>query len=179
MGTNYYLRKKASYIAKKDRPENWWENYDFNFYENVENNLVNELSNGYVWNNTYYPTIESLNKDYCLVYHIGKDSAGWRFILATYPKENITSLNDWKKLFNEKDTSIVNEYGDKISSKEMIKIITKKKPVKPLEGKTYTSGNDNEKYEVRDGLIVHPLRHGFIDNSQKETYDISNDWNFC
>ena len=179
MGTNYYLRKKASYIPREDRSENWWENNDFDFYDNVADNLVNELSNGYVWNNTYYPTIESLNKDYYLLYHIGKDSAGWRFSLAIYTKENITSLNDWKKLFKEKNTSIVNEYNEKISSKEMLKIITKKKPNDSLKNDTSYTSFSGEVLEVRNGLIVHPLKYGCIDNSKEETYDVLDHWDFC
>lgn len=176
MGTNYYLRKKATYIPKKDRPENWWENYDFDFYDSFDNNLVVELTNGYTWNNTYYPTVEELNKVYYLEYHIGKNSAGWRFLLQTYPKQDITSLNDWKKLFDENE--IYDEYGEKVSKEEMLNIITKKEPWHNLKDKnTYIDGSGT--YTVRDGLLVHPLCYGIIDNSQKETYDIHDGGDFC
>lgn len=180
MGTNYYLRKKATYIPREDRPETWWENYDFDFYDNVTDNLVNELSNGYVWNNTYYPTVESLNKAYFITYHIGKLSAGWRFNLATYPKQNINSLEDWKKLFNDKSTEIYDEYNEKVSKKEMLKKITKLKPFdNSLKNETSYTSSSGEVLEVRNGLIVHPLKYGCIDNSKKETYDVFDYWDFC
>ena len=170
MGTNYYLYKKSTYTPIKDRDKMWWEDYNFNFY-NQEYNKVQELVNGYVYFDKYYPTIEELNKEYYLGYHIGKNSSGWRFLLSTFPEFNITSLEDWKKLFNDKDNKIFDEYGEKISKEEMLKMITKKEPSKGLEGQTSTT-MDNETYEVRDGLIVHPLKYGVVDNSAKETYDI-------
>ena len=178
MGTNYYLRKKASYIPREDRSENWWENYDFDFYDS-ELNHVQELTNGYVFNNAYYPSLEALNKAYFITYHIGKLSAGWRFNLATYPKQNINSLEDWKKLFNDKSTEIYDEYNEKVSKKEMLKKITKLKPFdNSLKNETSYTSSSGEVLEVRNGLIVHPLKYGCIDNSKEETYDILDHWNF-
>ena len=168
MGTNYYLRKKIKYIPTKDMNKNWYENYDFEFYEN-ESNKVLELTNGYVFNNTYYMNLEDLNKNYYLTYHIGKSSAGWRFLLQIYPKQDINSLEDWKKLM--KDGTIFDEYGEEISQEEMLKIITHKEPSENLKEQTSTTMH-NEKYEVRNGLIVHSLGYGIVDNSAKETYDV-------
>lgn len=164
MGTNYYLRKKATYTPRKDRDEDWYENYDFNFYENDYNRVL-ELTNGYVFDNTYYMNLEELNKNYYLTYHIGKSSFGWRFLLQIYPKQNINSLEDWKKLM--KDGIIFDEYGEEISQEEMLKIITKREPFEDLLGKT-----KSENYDIKDGLRVHPLGYGIVDNSAKETYDV-------
>ena len=75
MGCNYYLRKKSIYTPRENRVDDWYENYDFDFYEN-EYNKVLELTNGYVFKNTYYKTVEDLNQVYYLTYHIGKSSAG-------------------------------------------------------------------------------------------------------
>lgn len=163
MGTNYYLRKKATYTPREYRDEDWYENYDFDFYENDYNRVL-ELTNGYVFANTYYPTKEELNKVYYLTYHIGKSSYGWRFLLQVYPQLNINSLEDWKKLLSE--GTIFDEYGDKISKEEMLEEITNKKPSENL----LKSGHNN--YEVRDGLCVHPLKYNIVDNSAIETYDI-------
>ena len=168
MGCNYYLRKKSICTPRKDRDEGWYENYDFDFYEN-EYNEVLELTNGYVFKNTYYKTVEELNKVYYLIYHIGKSSAGWRFLLQIYPEQGINNLEDWKELF--KDGVIVDEYGEEVSQEDMLKKITKKEPSPGLKDKLFTIMH-NETYEVRDGLIVHPLKWNIVDNSAKETYDV-------
>lgn len=171
MGTNYYLRKKAAYTPRKDRDEDWYENYDFNFYEN-EDNRVLELNNGYVFNNTYYMNLEDLNKNYYLTYHIGKSSSGWRFLLRVYPKQCIRYLFNWEDLFDNKDTKIVDEYGNEISKVEMLKEIIHKDPSKDLLGKTEIWEEGCRKYEVRNGLMVHPLGNGVIENTDEETYDV-------
>ena len=168
MGCNYYLRKKSTYTPRNDKDEGWYENYDFDFYEN-EYNKVLELTNGYVFENTYYKTVEELNKVYYLTYHIGKSSAGWRFLLQIYPEQGINNLEDWKKLF--KDGIIVDEYGEEISQEDMLKEITKKAPSPGLKDESSTTMHDDT-YEVRDGLIVHPLKWNIVDNSAKETYDV-------
>ena len=178
MGTNYYLKKKSIYTPREDRDEGWYETYDFDFYEN-EYNKVLELTNGYVFNNTYYNNLEELNKNYYLTYHIGKSSAGWRFLLQAYPKKGLRYLFEWKDLFDNKDTKIFDEYGEEISKEEMLKEITHKEPNKDLLGKTEVLLSDGcRKYEVRDGLIVHPLGEGIIENSYEQTYDIC-DRDFC
>lgn len=122
MGTNYYLRKKATYTPRKDRDEDWYENYDFDFYENDYNEVL-ELTNGYVFNNTYYMTLEDLNNNYYLIYHIGKKSYGWKFLLSSYLTQNITTLEEWTELFKQQDNKIVDEYGKEITPQEMINII--------------------------------------------------------
>ena len=92
MGMNFYAHIKAKY-----KP------FDYNdpvssMYEELEDDpKVEELTNGYVWNHTYYKDIDSLNKDYYHVLHIGKSSVGWHFALCIYPLIGINSLDDWKK----------------------------------------------------------------------------------
>lgn len=168
MGTNYYLQKKANYTPRKDKGDGGYNDYDFEFFENRSNNVL-ELTNGFVFANTYYPSIEELNEVYYLTYHIGKSSYGWRFLLQVYPQLNINSLEDWKKLLSE--GTIFDEYGDKISKEEMLEIITKKEPSPRLKDETSITMY-NEKHEIRDGLIVHPLKRNIVDNSAKETYDL-------
>lgn len=177
MGTNYYLRKKATYTPTEDRDEGWYENYDFDFYEN-EYNKVLELTNGYVFNDTYYKNLEELNKNYYLTYHIGKNSAGWRFLLQVYPKHCLRYLFQWTDLFDNKDTKIFDEYEKEISKEEMIKKITHKDPHESLLGKTEILEENCRKYEVRNGLIVHPLGNGVIENTAEETYDVC-ERDFC
>ena len=93
MGCNYYLHKKAKYTPKNQRERNWYEKYDFNFFENEYNHVI-ELTNGYVFNNTFYKNLDELNQVYYLTYHIGKSSVGWRFLLQVYPEQGINNLKD-------------------------------------------------------------------------------------
>ena len=56
---------------------------------------------------------------------IGQSSAGWCFALNIYPEiEKIKDLDDWIELFE--NFSIEDEYGGKISSSEMVGIITER-----------------------------------------------------
>jgi hypothetical protein len=43
--------------------------------------------------------------------HIGKSSAGWCFSLHVIPEEGITDLEDWKKLWNQEEAVIKDQYG--------------------------------------------------------------------
>lgn len=59
--------------------------------------------------------------------HIGKSSAGWCFSLHVYPRPDYSSialdikdLDDWKKYFSFPGSYIEDEYGSKISVKEML-----------------------------------------------------------
>ena len=117
MGTNYYLKKKAKYSYIRDRKDK-----DFDFYD-ADYNKVIELTNGFVYDNTYYPTLENLDNDYYLTYHIGKKSYGWKFLLSSYLTQNITTLEEWTELFKQQDSKIVDEYGKEITPQEMINII--------------------------------------------------------
>lgn len=58
--------------------------------------------------------------------HIGKSSGGWAFALHVIPEDDINSLDDWRNLWNGPWTCIKNEYGDKVSPKELEVIITKR-----------------------------------------------------
>lgn len=174
MGTNYYLYKKAKYAPINKRSKDWYETYDFEMFDSPleRENYVQELKNGFVWHDTYYPSVRALNKDYYAIYHIGKSSYGWRFLLATYPKQHIDTLEDWKKLFNDENNYIQDEYGEIIDKETMLKIITDRPPV-------VNPATANNQKEIKNGLYVHGLSDDFIkDNSANETYDVCRDWDF-
>ena len=166
MGTNYYLHKKCNYDKKYPGmvgdSETWW-------------NSVQELVNGYVWNNKYFDTIDKLNEEYFVDIHIGKSSCGWKFLLCTYPDKYeekwhcmingklhqeidtiyllpkpIKSLDDWKQLFDDPNCSIYNEYGDEISKEDMIEIITTKNmdDLNTREHDTFVTVLENENYDL-------------------------------
>lgn len=58
--------------------------------------------------------------------HIGKSSMGWCFSLHVDADAGINDLEDWRALWNAGGASIKNEYGDAISTDEMLSIITER-----------------------------------------------------
>lgn len=115
MGTNYYLFKKINWSPSVIPA--------LGCFENIQ---VEELSNGYVWNKTYYPTATELSDNFYQIIHIGKSSGGWHFALAIYPQENIKTFDDWKKIFYSEGNIIKDEYNALISPEEMCSIITER-----------------------------------------------------
>ena len=59
--------------------------------------------------------------------HIGKSSMGWMFSLHVIPELDINDLDDWKKKFALKNSYIENEEREKVTPKEMIDTITKRR----------------------------------------------------
>lgn len=66
--------------------------------------------------------------------HIGKSSQGWVFMLRIHP--GIQSLDDWKKLWKEHGRGhIEDEYGQEVSMKKMLDVITNRShSSEPYEG---------------------------------------------
>lgn len=52
--------------------------------------------------------------------HIGKSSGGLCFSLHVYPDQGINDLDDWIPSFNSSRHFIEDEYGDRVSSNEML-----------------------------------------------------------
>lgn len=57
--------------------------------------------------------------------HIGLSTNSWAFAMHVYPHNSNFPQNfgDWKKLWENEDYEIINEYGEIRSPQEMIKII--------------------------------------------------------
>ncbi len=108
MGCNFYLKKKSpvTFPASVGCDRHGGE-------------LI-ELTNGIVWNKTFYPNKEECDKVFRQEFHIGKSSTGWYFSLAIYPAYGINNFDDWKKLFADPQNEIYDECGRKISPREMI-----------------------------------------------------------
>lgn len=158
MGTNYYLIKKCSkeeFDKYKCYNDDFWPDEGYR-----------ELNNGHVYNNTYYSTIEELEKNLALKLHIGKSSAGWHFSLCIYPELGINNLDDWKKLFSEYD--IIDEYDESRSADKMISIITERYDAEFLE-------LGQEAYEAkvveRHNNTCDTLYGSFIHITPAKTYD--------
>ena len=71
------------------------------------------------------------------VIHIGKSSAGWKFLFqgyqcATgsdgfmYDDLNINSLEDWKEFLKNDEYIILNEYDEEVSYKDFFDIVDEK-----------------------------------------------------
>lgn len=83
-----------------------------------------------------------------LQFHIGKSSGGWCFGLhvdQTIEIEDrlirIRSLDDWQHVMNLPGIRINNEYGDQISSSEMVDIITKRQGLPVPVSKDFLAQN--------------------------------------
>ena len=114
MGMNFYVNIKREYEPKL-----------IGIYEDGEiKNGVTTLSNGYVWKNTYFATMEEVNEKYFLHLHIGKSSFGWHFGLCVYPELGIDSLEDWINLWNTPGVTIIDEEDRIISPADMVDRIT-------------------------------------------------------
>lgn len=119
MGMNFYLERKIDYINEKETPTSLGCCY--------EEDTVQELSNGFVWQNTYYSTKEELNKVFTQKIHIGKSSMGWHFGLCIYPEYGINTLEDWIKLFRTNGNTIIDEEERVIKTSEMLDRIENRK----------------------------------------------------
>ena len=58
--------------------------------------------------------------------HIGKSSAGWCFGLHVIPERGLNSLGGWKQYLSSPDIIIEDDYGNRVSFKEMISIIAER-----------------------------------------------------
>ena len=165
MGMNYYLMRKERYSEESPFPACLGCTYS-------GETEVRKLSNGWIWNDTYYPTLEELNESYCQKIHIGKSSSGWRFSLCVYPSENprykndrfrqiylpepISSFEDWLRLFNDPKNYIIDECGRRVSIEDMVAKITKRAPHESLkDGWQHLNGDSTTLYRAIDGLLVH------------------------
>lgn len=192
MGTNFYAHVKAKY-----KP------YDYEdpvsvMYDGLDDDpKVMELTNGYTWNNTYYKDVDSLNKDYYHVLHIGKSSYGWHFGLCIYPLIGINNLEDWKKIWSSGICKIYSEEGEEISEEELMSyIVDRQYSGERDEAKALKLNNEMaekngigrrfDTYEQllqfngaargENGLWAHNSpRYTRTDN----TYDLTSDVNFC
>ncbi len=73
---------------------------------------------------TNYYAVERKFSIHRNILHIGKASAGWKFLFQGYqdyeldwnkPNININSLEDWKEFLKNKEYGILDEYDEEIS----------------------------------------------------------------
>lgn len=105
--------------------------------------------------------------------HIGKSSAGWCFSL--HVTDEITSLDDWKKLFAEEGAVIKDEYGDIETVETMLRTITQRRG---REGPSAFGQNSDEWFRQNHatpgpfGLARQRIDHQHCVGHGVETYDL-------
>ena len=72
--------------------------------------------------------------------HIGKSSFGWHFSLHVIPEDDINDLDDWKRLWDDPESSITNEYAEVISKDEMFETITNRRGSKSWDEHEWSNG---------------------------------------
>lgn len=183
MGMNFYVHLEANYDSSES---SMYEDFD-------DDPKVEELTNGYVWNHTYYKDVESLNKVYYNVLHVGKSSYGWHFTLCIYPSLGINSLDDWKKIWSSDICKIYTEDGEEISEEELLSYIVNRQRFtrKNNEAEELEYNNEMAKkagfstYDQllrcngarrgKNGLLAHDgSRYTLTD----DTYDLTSEVNF-
>lgn len=104
--------------------------------------------------------------------HIGKSSAGWCFTLHVIPGE-ITTLNDWKKLWNKSGVFILDEYGEKVPPTVMINIITKREGLYGSDRmKDEIFLNNNHAILGPEGLLRHKISSFCVGHGEGT-------WDYC
>ena len=166
MGMNFYLERKIDFINNLETPASLGCGY--------KENQVQELANGFVWQNTYYSTLEELNKVFTQKIHIGKSSIGWHFGLCIYPEYNINTLDDWIKLFRTKGNAIVDEEDRQLKPSEILDRIENRK------ASNYDKYSSEEEYEQAVienynaiNKIMHNNRHKIYTTYDSILYDNS------
>lgn len=64
--------------------------------------------------------------------HIGLSVIGWTFALHVMPERGIYSLTDWVDVWRRPGTVLYDEYGNDVSSDEMLDRIMNRGPVEDL-----------------------------------------------
>ena len=86
---------------------------------------------------TNYYALKKKPSLYSKVIHIGKASAGWKFLFQGYQGAtgsdgfmyddlNINSLEDWKEFLKNDEYVILNEYDEEVSYKDFFDIVDEK-----------------------------------------------------
>ena len=105
--------------------------------------------------------------------HIGKSSVGWCFSLHIYPEKDITTFDDWERVFCGRfwklgsNVEIWDEYGTFITPDKMIDIITKRGYPTPPE---VDWNSENDAIPGPNNLLRHKLGRFCIGHG-KGTYD--------
>ena len=177
MGTNYYLRKKVDLTKRKHLPSN-----------------INVLSNGFVWGETYYPTLKALNGEYYEELHIGKSSWGWVFSLQGYPFHSdynfledcpegysLNSIEDWiNEIHKPNSIGIYDEYGECISFEHFMEVFTREGwEDRPVRENNKGMGEGASQCSFKNLWVGSPI---YVDKKEYKNgviYSVTNRGEFC
>lgn len=102
-------------------------------------------------------------------YHIGKSSGGWCFSLHVEPERNIHDLEDVMAI----EGTIFNEYGDIVSRKEMMAIITEREWHSSIQRRNIEKWKEtNYAVEGPNGLWRHKIDGVHCIGHGSGTYDL-------
>ena len=166
MGTNFYAR----ILPKKERKEKLKELIDSDDFSGI-NDLVGEM----------YSTVGEYNTNGGVI-HIGKRSAGWKFLWnpnwyeyddGTYDVKNKKwipnpKIKKWYDLTREsiykflrrEDVRIFNEYGEEIAADDFIKDIEEWDSTPWVDGSEKYDGESYEEHERNNGSYSQYDRYG-------------------
>ena len=88
-------------------------------------------------------------------FHIGKNSCGWSFLLNSHNK-TVCSFPEMKKILEDNDNFIYNEYGDKVTLGFILDVIEKSQGGKSLlSDASYKNIADLYEFIDKDGYRFH------------------------
>lgn len=97
---------------------------------------------------TNYYAVEkkyNLNRD---IKHIGKSSAGWRFLFREQPEYK--TFEEFKKWLENSDYAIFDEYDREHSKKELLELIEEQQKENNKENFMYCYNRDGYRFNDRD-----------------------------
>ena len=101
--------------------------------------------------------------------HIGKSSIGWCF--ALHVTDEITSLDDWRKVWAQAFVTIVDEYGSRCEPDDMLKIVNARGGW-TLNEQTGDWYDLNHATRGPHGLARHTYNATLPPNPEADTYDL-------
>jgi hypothetical protein len=84
------------------------------------------------------------------ILHIGKSSAGWKFMFRAHPEKEIKAFRDWVRVLSRGDGHIEDEYGRKIEFYEFLRMVYYKQEHEP-QSHAVANPSDND-YLDGDGF---------------------------
>ena len=114
--------------------------------------------------------------------HIGKSSLGWCFALTLHPDQGVNNVDDWVPLLRNKYYVIRNEYGDQLTYREMMDVITEREHV-PFEGRMWHGYENEADFHARNysergpkGLLRHRIDGKHCIGHGEGTWDYMVGW---
>ena len=91
--------------------------------------------------------------------HIGKSSAGWKFLFQGYqdkemnwnePPLNINSIEDWKEYLKNDELVILDEEDNELSYDDFFKLVEKKQKENNPDDFTYSANINGYRFSYND-----------------------------